>query len=160
MLKFIRGIPCSYVSKKWSFSPIRWRCVSFLPMRFRDNVPISISPILAHTRFMHLVVRRGLALQNLESLKMAIFRLPGAESVLLNRTGDSFFLVGFRELSGRRKSISVEIPQRWLEDAGMMESVEQAVMQFAALMTENANHGRSRCDDPAPGTPVYLRVPP
>ena len=66
---------------------------------------------------MNLVSRRGLTFHNLDVLRRAIYGLPGADSVLLNRTGDSYFLIGFRQNEGRRKPISVEIPQQWLENS-------------------------------------------
>jgi hypothetical protein len=89
---------------------------------------------------MNLVYRRGLALENLDGLRRVIRGLPGANSVLLNRTGDSFFLIGFKQSSGTRKSISVEIPRPWLENAGLLQSVESAAMRFASLVGEDAEH--------------------
>jgi hypothetical protein len=68
-------------------------------------------------------------------LRRAIYDLPGADSVLLNRAGDSYFLIGFRQKEGRRKPISVEIPQQWLENEGMLENVEMAALRFGSLMT-------------------------
>jgi hypothetical protein len=112
---------------------------------------------------MYLVVRRGLDFQNLERLRKAIYGLPGPDSVLLNRTGDSFFLIGFKEISGRSKPISVEIPRLWLEDAAMLESVDRAAMQFASLMAENTNQTRSRVSNltapPSDTRPFFLKTP-
>jgi len=106
------------------------------------RAPISISPDFWHIIAVRLVVRHGLELQNLDALRRVIDGLPRLDSVFLNRAGDSFSLIGFRQSSGRRKPISVEIPRLWLENACMLESVEGAALRFASLMAEDAGDVR------------------
>jgi hypothetical protein len=111
---------------------------------------------------MNLVSRRGLAFQNLEGLRRAVYGLPGADSVLLNRTGDSYFLIGFKQSEGKRKPISVEIPQQWLENAGMLEHVEMAALRFGSLMTNDIGAMKNRrgpVGDSSDAPPLFSRLP-
>lgn len=89
----------------------------------------------------HLIVNKRAAFPNLDGLRRIVFNLSGADSVLLNRTGESFFLIGFKQNMGRRRPVSIEIPLPWLEDTAMFWQIELAAARFAALMADRPDAG-------------------
>ena len=99
----------------------------------------------------HLIVNKRAAFQNLEGLRRIVFSLPGADSVLLNRTGESFYLIGFKQSLGRQKPVSIEIPICWLENSAMLGQIEAAAAQFGALMADRLDTG------PRPTLPAYAK---